>query len=118
MCAKVEKVRADFHKFFPLLGLFARLYGNGNRTRMCTHNVHRRARFAQTDSAGHERRACEVSTQTAASRAKPRHRGTGCRGCVDTSDFETRQTADAKGGPRLRQDATDERTPDDSVENT
>ena len=37
---------------------------------------------------------------------------------VDTSDFESRQTADAKGGPRLRQDATDERTPDDGVKNT
>jgi len=36
MGEKVEKVRADFHKFLPLLGLFARLYGNGNRTRMHT----------------------------------------------------------------------------------
>ena len=36
MGEKVENVRADFHKFFPLLGLFARLYGNGNRTRMYT----------------------------------------------------------------------------------
>ena len=121
MCEKVEKVRADFHKFSPVLKLFARLHGNGNRTRMHTTSIvarQRRARFAQTDSAGHERHECEVSTQTAASRAKPRHRGTGCRGCVDASDFETRQTSDAKGGPRLRQDATDEYAPDDGVENT
>ena len=62
---------------------------------------HRRAGVAQTDPAGHAQRACEVSAQTATSRAKPRHWETGCRGCVDASDFESRETADAKGGPRL-----------------
>ena len=52
------------------------------------------------------------------------NRGTVAPGVEDVStpaNFETRQTADefdAKGGPRLRQNATDERTPDDGVENT
>jgi hypothetical protein len=36
MGEKVQKFQADFYKFLPLLGLDARLYGNGNRTRMHT----------------------------------------------------------------------------------
>ena len=36
MGEKVQKFDADFYKFLSLLGLIARLYGNGNRTRMHT----------------------------------------------------------------------------------
>ena len=36
MGEKFQKFDADFYKFLPLLGLIARLYGNGNRTRKHT----------------------------------------------------------------------------------
>ena len=36
MGKKVQKFQADFYKFLPLLGLIARLYDNGNRTRKHT----------------------------------------------------------------------------------
>ena len=77
----------------------------------------RHTRDAQTDPTGDARCACEVSEQTDAWCAKPRQLHAECRGCVDTSDFESRPTADAKGGPRLRQDAPDEREATEQREN-
>ena len=122
MHKKVAKLDRDFHKFLALLGLTTQHYGHRHRSKMLTKHplprVKRCARGAATDPTGHGRRAREVSARSATSRAKPSHRGAGCRRCVDAIEFKSQATANARGGTRRRPDATGEWTTDGGTENT
>ena len=84
------------------------IYSVEGADKACSSARQWRARGLAANPSEHGRRTCEVSARPATSRAKPRHRGAGCRRCVDAIEFELRGTADAKGSTRRRPDATDE----------
>ena len=121
MHKKVAKLDRDFHKFLALLGLTTQLrpspsIEDADKARPSARQW--RARGAAADPTGHGRRAREVSARSVTSRAKPRHRGAGCRRCVDALEFKSQATANARGGTRRRLDATGEWTSNGGTENT